>query len=175
MHKVFSQSYSIHRVTTYTSSGPEKLVAQTLEQVYFHVGLVLIADHLVRASAFLRWKFAKYVCAHVWWVSQLKYFFLLCTYTYNAWCKAGCECQLCLKLRFHICCMRMWHCSIHVFQTPPLPSYLFFLESLSGHSNWMVESRILQPGLLNSRFNRPFCRTYRITLIHLHVFHFLSD
>ena len=99
------------------------------------------ADHLpVRASAFLKWKFMKYVCAHIWWASQ-----------YNNKIPAV---YLYLKPRFHIRDMRMRHCSsvcdIAVsmcFGHPLSPSDLFFLGSLPGHLNWMVESRSLRPGL----------------------------
>jgi len=67
-------------------------------------------------------------------------YFLLHTYTYNPRSKAGCECQLCLKLRIHLCGIQiqisMRHCCIHVFQTPLSPSYLFFL----GKPTWTLES-----------------------------------
>ena len=109
----------------------------------------------------------------------IKIFFrLLHTYTYNLQCKAGCECQLRLKPRFHIHGMHMQHCGIHVFQTPLSTSYLF----LFGKFAWTLEldgSRILWPSLNSGLFNHPFChipsRTYRITFICLHVFHFLLD
>jgi len=67
----------------------------------------------------------------------------------------------------------------------------FSWESLPGHSNWTMESRILQPGVIKlciqlsdtapiSTQSNPVCRirlcnrTCRIMLVHLHVFHFLS-
>ena len=107
------------------------------------------ADHLpVGACAFLRWKFAKYMCAYAWWASQLKKLFsLLRTYTYNPRCKAGCECHLRLKpifqanptLRYPLTRKKVFfqvNGGIHVFRTPLSPSQIFFL----GKSAWILES-----------------------------------
>ena len=74
---------------------------------------------------------------------------------------------------FHM--LHMWHWGIDVFWTPLSPSYQFFL----GKPLWALKSdgwiQNFMTRSLNSGFNCPFCRTYKITLVHLHVFYFLSD
>jgi len=51
----------------------------------------------------------------------------------------------------------MWHCGIHLFRTPLSLVTYFSWESLPGHSNRTVGSRMLPPRSKKYRFNCPIC------------------
>jgi len=131
-------------------AGPEKSVARTPVASIFSCQASANRQSLAQlGKCLLRLKFAKYVCAHAWWVSQLKnIYFLLRIYTYNLWYKAACECQLCLKPRFHISGMWMQHCSMCFVHPSHILTY-FSWEWLSGHSNWVIEFWLQPSGLLH--------------------------
>jgi len=127
----------------------------------------------------------------------IKSFFLLCTYTYNAQCKAACECQLCLKPRFHLSSMwipmHMQHCSIYVFWTPLSPIFLG-KACLDTEIGWL-NPEFYDPGHKNmdsivwfafastatwsdpffAFVNRIHSQKYGIMLVRLYVFHFFLD
>jgi len=116
--------------------------------------------------------------------------------TYNMRCKAGCECHATPKAEISY----MWHANPNATLQYPCvsdtPLTYFSWESMSGHLNRMIESRILWPGckiLYSTTYaivhiescsyvyifpfvafgNRKRSCPHRIMLVHLWVFHFL--